>query len=260
MAGRRLHLVQEGSVTDGQASLTVEALPGETMRDVATLGVMDKEAARALMHALHLFVSACENPDALRQCNEPRRGKGYRLKELRERKKVTQVQLAMQIGCSSQTIAFIETGRRHHIRLDVLLPMASFFDMTVEELATYLGLLPRTINGNGPNRHAENTGDNLDAVRDNEERNGTETAFAKKVAQGQKRRVWKKHTGSVKGGVVHTIDRKQAKKDQKEVKTAEKHPFLDKKDVFSPFSGDTAFLPPLLRIPERNVQAKKNSK
>lgn len=259
LVGRRLHLVQEGSVTDGQVALTVEALPGETLGEVLKLGVLDRGSAQALMLALHLFVSSCENPDALRQCNEPRRGRGYRLKELRERKRVTQVQLAGHVACSPQTIAFIETGRRHHVRMDLLRRMASFFEMTIEELEMYLGMLPRTSEGGDTERHEEGDRDTVGGVEDEDAANGLRDTFLGEGGGRKGRRKWRGTDHLKKGGVVHKRDRKSVKIGQKEPKKGKKGAILPEIDVFGQIEGMEPFLPPALRILDMDVKAKKNS-
>lgn len=60
------------------------------------------------------------------------------LKEVRKSKKVTQAQLAEQVGCTQSRIADYETGRYQidNLTLGLALKLANALECTIEELFT----------------------------------------------------------------------------------------------------------------------------
>ena len=56
-----------------------------------------------------------------------------RLKDLRKEKKITQLQLAMELNMSQNTISRYETGERQ-AGYDELIKIANFFDVSIDYL------------------------------------------------------------------------------------------------------------------------------
>lgn len=59
---------------------------------------------------------------------------GYRLKEIREEKNMTQEELEEKSGISRQTISAIENGRTENVMSGTLLALASALDTTIDNL------------------------------------------------------------------------------------------------------------------------------
>ena len=59
---------------------------------------------------------------------------GYRVKEIREQKKMTQEELERRSGVSRQTISAIENDRAGEVKVCTLLALASALDTTIDSL------------------------------------------------------------------------------------------------------------------------------
>ena len=59
---------------------------------------------------------------------------GYRLKEIREEKKMTQEELERRSGISRQTISAIENDRMGNVMVGTLLALANALDTTIDSL------------------------------------------------------------------------------------------------------------------------------
>lgn len=58
----------------------------------------------------------------------------YRIKEIREKQKMTQEQLEQKSGISRQTISAIENGRAENVMVGTLLAIANALGMTIDDL------------------------------------------------------------------------------------------------------------------------------
>ena len=58
----------------------------------------------------------------------------YRIKEIREDKKITQEQLEKKSGISRQTISAIENNRMGNVKVGTLLALANALDTTIDIL------------------------------------------------------------------------------------------------------------------------------
>lgn len=59
---------------------------------------------------------------------------GYRVKEIREQKKMTQEELEQESGISRQTISAIENNRAENIKVGTLLALAKALGTTIDNL------------------------------------------------------------------------------------------------------------------------------
>lgn len=59
---------------------------------------------------------------------------GYRLKEIREQKEMTQEQLEEKSGISRQTISAIENDRVENVKVGTLLALANALDTRIDNL------------------------------------------------------------------------------------------------------------------------------
>lgn len=59
---------------------------------------------------------------------------GYKLKEVREEKRMTQEELAEKSGVSRPTIVALETGKTTDVKMSTLQKLASAMDTTVQEI------------------------------------------------------------------------------------------------------------------------------
>lgn len=59
---------------------------------------------------------------------------GYKLKEIREEKRMTQEELAERSDVSRATIVAIETGKTTDVKMSTLQKLASAMDTTVQEI------------------------------------------------------------------------------------------------------------------------------
>lgn len=58
----------------------------------------------------------------------------YRIKEIREKQKMTQEQLEQKSGISRQTISAIENGRAENVMVGTLLAIANALGTTIDDL------------------------------------------------------------------------------------------------------------------------------
>lgn len=59
---------------------------------------------------------------------------GYKVKETREEKRMTQEELAEKSGVSRATIIALETGKTTDVKMSTLQKLASAMDTTVQEI------------------------------------------------------------------------------------------------------------------------------
>ena len=59
---------------------------------------------------------------------------GYRLREIRESKKMTQEELEEKSGISRQTISAIENNRAENVMVGTLMALANALDTTIDNL------------------------------------------------------------------------------------------------------------------------------
>ena len=59
---------------------------------------------------------------------------GYRLREIREERKMTQEELERKSGVSRQTISAIENGRMGNVMVGTLMALANALDTTIDSL------------------------------------------------------------------------------------------------------------------------------
>lgn len=59
---------------------------------------------------------------------------GYKVKEAREEKRMTQEELAEKSGVSRPTIVAIESGKAEDVKISTLLKLAKALDTTVNEI------------------------------------------------------------------------------------------------------------------------------
>lgn len=59
---------------------------------------------------------------------------GYKLKEVREEKRMTQEELAEKSGVSRPTIVALETGKTTDVKMSTLQKLASAMDTTVQDI------------------------------------------------------------------------------------------------------------------------------
>ena len=59
---------------------------------------------------------------------------GYRIKEIREQKKMSQEELEQKSGISRQTISAIENGRAGDVKVGTLRALANALDTTIDNL------------------------------------------------------------------------------------------------------------------------------
>ena len=59
---------------------------------------------------------------------------GYKIKEAREEKRLTQEELAEKSGVSRPTIVALESGKAEDVKISTLQKLAAAMDMTVQEL------------------------------------------------------------------------------------------------------------------------------
>lgn len=59
---------------------------------------------------------------------------GYRLREIREKRKMTQEELERKSGVSRQTISAIENGRMGNVMVGTLMALANALDTTIDSL------------------------------------------------------------------------------------------------------------------------------
>ncbi len=59
---------------------------------------------------------------------------GYKLKEARDEKRLTQEELAKKSGVSRQTIVALENGTSEDVKISTLQKLAAALDMTVQDI------------------------------------------------------------------------------------------------------------------------------
>ena len=59
---------------------------------------------------------------------------GYKIKEARENKRLSQEELAKRSGVSRTTIVFLENGKTEDVKISTLQKLASALGMTVQEI------------------------------------------------------------------------------------------------------------------------------